>query len=81
MGIKTVAVYSDADADSLHVAMADEAVNIGPAPSNESYLLGREHTHILQSTYANIYIAGLFAPLLISMCFILIVLFFLSYFY
>lgn len=40
MGIKTVAVYSDADADSLHVAMADEAVNIGPAPSNESYLLG-----------------------------------------
>ena len=56
MGIKTVAVYSDADADSLHVAMADEAVNIGPAPSNESYLLGRECTHILQAhmqTYAS----------------------------
>ncbi|CAG8455228.1 25050_t:CDS:2 [Dentiscutata erythropus] len=38
MGIKTVAVYSDADARSLHVEMADEAVNIGPAPSNQSYL-------------------------------------------
>jgi len=39
LGILTVAVYSDADADSLHVAMADEAVNIGPAPSRESYLV------------------------------------------
>jgi acetyl-CoA carboxylase biotin carboxylase subunit len=38
MGIKTVAVYSTADADSLHVKFADEAVCIGPAPSNESYL-------------------------------------------
>ncbi|RIB21533.1 carbamoyl-phosphate synthase L chain, ATP binding domain-containing protein [Gigaspora rosea] len=38
MGIKTVAVYSDADARSLHVEMADEAVNIGPPPSNQSYL-------------------------------------------
>ena len=38
MGIKTVAVYSTADKDSLHVRFADEAVNIGPAPSNESYL-------------------------------------------
>lgn len=38
MGIKTVAVYSDADADALHVLEADEAVNIGPAASNESYL-------------------------------------------
>ncbi len=38
MGIKTVAVYSTADADSLHVRFADEAVCIGPAPSNESYL-------------------------------------------
>ena len=40
MGIKTVAVYSDADCDALHVAMADEAVNIGAAPPRESYLLG-----------------------------------------
>ena len=38
MGITTVAVYSDADKDARHVALADEAVNIGPAPSRESYL-------------------------------------------
>ncbi|WP_417871216.1 acetyl-CoA carboxylase biotin carboxylase subunit [Winogradskyella sp.] len=38
MGVKTVAVYSTADADSLHVKFADEAVCIGPAPSSESYL-------------------------------------------
>ncbi|MEA3496130.1 MAG: acetyl-CoA carboxylase biotin carboxylase subunit, partial [Bacteroidota bacterium] len=40
MGIKTVAVYSDADRSSPHVRYADEAVNIGPPPSSESYLLG-----------------------------------------
>ena len=39
MGIKTVAVYSDADRDALHVDMADEAVHIGPAPAAESYLV------------------------------------------
>ena len=39
MGIATVAVYSDADADALHVQMADEAVNIGPAASAQSYLV------------------------------------------
>jgi propionyl-CoA carboxylase alpha chain len=38
MGIKTVAVYSDADAEALHVRMADEAVPIGPPPAAESYL-------------------------------------------
>ena len=38
MGIKTVAVHSKADEDSLHVVFADEAVCIGPAPSSESYL-------------------------------------------
>jgi propionyl-CoA carboxylase alpha chain len=40
MGIKTVAVYSDADRDARHVLLADEAVHIGPAPSRESYLQG-----------------------------------------
>jgi 3-methylcrotonyl-CoA carboxylase alpha subunit len=40
MGIATVAVYSDADAGALHVAMADEAVHIGPSPVGESYLRG-----------------------------------------
>ena len=39
MGIRTVAVYSDADRDARHVALADEAVHIGPAPSRESYLV------------------------------------------
>ena len=38
MGIKTVAVYSTADRDSLHVKFADEAVCIGPPPSKDSYL-------------------------------------------
>jgi 3-methylcrotonyl-CoA carboxylase alpha subunit len=40
MGIKTVAVYSDADAKALHVRQADEAVHIGPSPARESYLCG-----------------------------------------
>ncbi|MBK6305721.1 MAG: acetyl-CoA carboxylase biotin carboxylase subunit [Gemmatimonadetes bacterium] len=40
LGIKSVAVYSDADAQAPHVREADEAVNIGPAPSSESYLKG-----------------------------------------
>ncbi|MGL4636547.1 MAG: acetyl-CoA carboxylase biotin carboxylase subunit [Beijerinckiaceae bacterium] len=39
MGIKTVAVYSDADRDAVHVAMADESVHIGPAPAAQSYLI------------------------------------------
>ena len=38
MGIKTVAVFSDADRNALHVQMADEAVNIGPPPANQSYI-------------------------------------------
>lgn len=38
MGIQSVAVYSDADANAKHVQLADEAVNIGPAPATESYL-------------------------------------------
>ena len=38
MGIRTVAVYSEADKDSLHTLLADEAICIGPAPSSQSYL-------------------------------------------
>ncbi len=40
LGIRTIAVFSDADANALHVLEADEAVHIGPAPANESYLVG-----------------------------------------
>ncbi len=40
LGVRTVAVYSDADAHAPHVREADEAVNVGPAPSSQSYLLG-----------------------------------------
>jgi len=40
MGIRTVAVYSDADAKALHVRLADEAVHIGPSSARESYLVG-----------------------------------------
>ncbi|MFT7594407.1 MAG: propionyl-CoA carboxylase alpha chain [Paracoccaceae bacterium] len=39
MGIATVAIYSDADAQALHVQMADEAVHIGPPPANQSYIV------------------------------------------
>ncbi|HAJ85108.1 MAG TPA: acetyl/propionyl-CoA carboxylase subunit alpha [Rhodobacteraceae bacterium] len=39
MGIKTVAIYSDADEHALHVQMADEAVHIGPSPANQSYIV------------------------------------------
>ncbi|KAA0916863.1 acetyl/propionyl/methylcrotonyl-CoA carboxylase subunit alpha [Aquicoccus porphyridii] len=49
MGIATVAVYSDADASAMHVAMADEAVHIGPPPVSESYLVG---AHIIDAARA-----------------------------
>ena len=52
MGIRTVAVYSDADAKALHVRMADEAVHIGPSPARESYLVGEKIIEAAKSTGA-----------------------------
>jgi propionyl-CoA carboxylase alpha chain len=52
MGIKTVAVYSDADAGAMHVAMADEAIHIGPPPATESYLLADKIIEACKATGA-----------------------------
>jgi 3-methylcrotonyl-CoA carboxylase alpha subunit len=42
LGIRTIAVYSDADARALHVRLADDAVHIGASPTRESYLVGEK---------------------------------------
>src|SRR5918993_335111 len=52
MNIGTVAVYSDADRDALHVRMADEAYHVGPAPSSESYLRGEKIIDIARKSGA-----------------------------
>src|ERR1700676_1872423 len=52
MGIRTVAVYSEADRAALHVAMADEAVAIGPAPARESYLVAERLIEAARATGA-----------------------------
>ncbi|MBX5224507.1 acetyl/propionyl/methylcrotonyl-CoA carboxylase subunit alpha [Rhizobium sp. NLR8a] len=52
MGISTVAVYSDADRDALHVEMADEAIHIGPAAASESYLVAEKITAACKATGA-----------------------------
>lgn len=52
LGIRTVAVYSDADANALHVTMADEAMHIGAAPSKESYLLSDRVLEAVKKTGA-----------------------------
>jgi len=52
MGIRTIAVYSDADAQALHVRQADEAVHIGPSPARESYLVGEKILAAAMSTGA-----------------------------
>ena len=48
LGIASVAVFSDADRDSLHVFLADEAYHIGPSPSKESYLNYRKILEVAQ---------------------------------
>ena len=53
LGIATVAVYSDADRNALHVRMADEAIHIGPAPARESYLLANRILEAAQATHAD----------------------------
>jgi acetyl-CoA carboxylase biotin carboxylase subunit len=52
MGIKTVAVFSEADRNALHVRYADEAICIGPAPSNQSYLVGEKIIEACKTTGA-----------------------------
>ena len=52
MGIKTVAIYSDADRNALHVAMADEAVHIGPPPANQSYIVIDKVTQAIRQSGA-----------------------------
>jgi len=52
MGVRTIAVYSDADADALHVRQANEAVHIGPSPATESYLVGDKIIAAAQETGA-----------------------------
>ncbi|MCA1653392.1 MAG: biotin carboxylase N-terminal domain-containing protein [Sphingomicrobium sp.] len=52
LGIRTVAVYSDADAKALHVQQADEAVHIGPSPARESYLCGDKIIEAAKATGA-----------------------------
>ncbi len=52
MNIKTVAVYSDADRDSMHVRYADEAIHIGASPSNESYLIKEKIIEATKKTKA-----------------------------
>ncbi|MEW6576063.1 MAG: biotin carboxylase N-terminal domain-containing protein, partial [Pseudomonadota bacterium] len=52
MGIRTIAVYSDADADALHVRMADDAVHIGPSAARESYLVGEKIIDAARATGA-----------------------------
>jgi len=53
MGIKTIAVFSEADRNALHVRFADEAVCIGPPPSNQSYLLGNKIIDVAKQFHAD----------------------------
>ena len=62
LGIRTVAVYSDADAKALHVREADEAVHIGPSPARESYLVGEKIIAAAKATGARGDPSGLRLP-------------------
>ena len=53
MGIRTVAVYSEADKDALHVKMADEAIYIGPAAANKSYIVINNILEAIKKTKAD----------------------------
>lgn len=55
LGVRTVSVYSDADKDSMHVQMADEAFYIGKPPAKESYLLGDKIIEIAKQSGAKVY--------------------------
>ncbi|HAE93109.1 MAG TPA: acetyl/propionyl-CoA carboxylase subunit alpha, partial [Hyphomonas atlantica] len=52
LGVQTVVVYSDADADSMAVEMADEAIHIGPSPAAESYLVADKIIDAVRQTGA-----------------------------
>ena len=52
LDVKSVAVYSDADLHSLHVAQADESVRIGPGPASESYLCAERILQVARETGA-----------------------------
>ncbi|HXH53480.1 MAG TPA: acetyl/propionyl/methylcrotonyl-CoA carboxylase subunit alpha [Sphingomicrobium sp.] len=52
LGVRTIAVYSDADARAMHVRMADEAVHVGPSPARESYLRGERIIEAAKATGA-----------------------------
>ena len=59
MGIKTVSVYSDADAQTVHANMADEKVNVGPAPSAQSYLVMDNIIDAISELFSNILLVTL----------------------
>lgn len=61
LGIATVAVFSEADANAAHVALADEAYCIGPAPSSESYLKMDRILDVARRTGAEVCMRSLFS--------------------
>ena len=62
MGVRTVAVYSDADAGARHVGLCDEAFHLGPPPARESYLRGDAIIRIMQACGAQVLLTGTEPP-------------------